>query len=212
MHTRHDHEEIERWIFQGEGVELDFKQTISSPAKIAKTMVAFANNRGGRIIVGVGDSGYISGIDPEEEMYMLDEAGQHFCDPVIVPEYHLHECEDITVLEARIPTSHHKPFKALDTDNTWKIYIRSGDKSLLASKPIIQQIINDDGEMPDRPLDSKEKGLIEYLKNTSFITPKEFARMMNISLPRARSLMINLSQEGHLLYHRDERGDYFSLK
>jgi predicted HTH transcriptional regulator len=212
MRTRHDHKDVEHWIFQGEGAELDFKQTIPSPVKIAKTMVAFANNRGGRIVVGVSDSGYIHGIDPEEEMYVLDEAGMHYCEPVILPEYIVHEYEGVSVLEARIPTSHLKPFKALDDDNTWKVYIRSGDKSMLASKTVIQQIRNDDGALIDRSLDSKETALLAHLKDNTFVTPKEFARKMNISEVRSRKIMINMAQEGYLLYHRDERGEYFSLK
>jgi len=212
MQVRHDHDEIERWIIQGEGRELDFKQSITSSAKIARTMVAFANNFGGRIVVGVGDSGYIFGIDPEEEMFMIDEAGKHYCDPIIVPEYIIHEFEDVSVLEARIPNSLHKPHKALDSDDTWKVYMRCDDKSILASRSTIQLLINDDGVPPERVLDTKESAVIKYLGSTSFITPKEYARMLNLSLQRARRILVNLSQEGFLLYHRDERGEYFSIK
>ena len=40
---------IKRLILEGENVSLDFKKTISSSQKIAKTLVAFANNRGGKL-------------------------------------------------------------------------------------------------------------------------------------------------------------------
>jgi predicted HTH transcriptional regulator len=44
---------LKRQIFEGEGVSLDFKKTITSCEKIAKTMVSFANNVGGRLLIGV---------------------------------------------------------------------------------------------------------------------------------------------------------------
>ena len=43
-------------IFEGEGVSLDFKKTITSCEKIARTMVSFANNKGGRLLIGVADA------------------------------------------------------------------------------------------------------------------------------------------------------------
>ena len=211
MQIRKDHRDVERWIGQGEGPELDFKLSITSSAKIARTIVAFANNRGGKIVVGVSDFGAVIGIDPEEEMYMIDEACNHHCDPVLIPSYVVHEFAGVSVLEVRIPNSLLKPHKALDTDHSWKVYIRSGDKSMLASKPAEKQIIRDE-ERSRRIFDSKETALIDYLKKNSFITPKEFSRMLNLSIDRSRRIMITLSQENILLYHRDERGDYFSLK
>lgn len=191
---------------------MDFKQSIPSAAKIARTMVAFANLRGGRIVVGVGDSGYIHGIDPEEEKHMLEEAGQHFCDPAITPKYTVHEYEGVSVLEAYIPQGTHKPYRAMGDDGQWKVYIRNGDRSMLATGTVIRQLTHDEGEAPSRLPDSKERALLDYLEHTTFITPNEFARMMNISRARAKSMMINMAHEGFLLHHSDEKGDYFSLK
>ncbi|MDB4904822.1 MAG: Divergent domain protein [Mucilaginibacter sp.] len=43
---------VKKLIFEGEGVKLDFKKTITSCEKIARTMVAFSNNKGGRLLIG----------------------------------------------------------------------------------------------------------------------------------------------------------------
>ena len=51
---------------------LDFKFEISDSKKIARTLVAFANTDGGRLLIGVKDNGSISGIRSEEEKYMID--------------------------------------------------------------------------------------------------------------------------------------------
>jgi predicted HTH transcriptional regulator len=52
---------IRKLILQGEGTTLDFKKTITSNEKIAKSLVAFANNRGGQLLIGVADDGSIKG-------------------------------------------------------------------------------------------------------------------------------------------------------
>ena len=48
---------IRKLILEGEGVTQDFKKRIASCEKIAKTMVSFANNKGGRLLVGIADDG-----------------------------------------------------------------------------------------------------------------------------------------------------------
>ena len=53
---------IKRYLINGEGDMLDYKQEITSANKIAKTMVSFANHRGGTLLVGVRDNRTIAGI------------------------------------------------------------------------------------------------------------------------------------------------------
>ena len=74
---------IQQLIAKGESDTLDFKKTISSASKIAKTMSSFANHKGGRLLVGVNDNGTISGVRSEDEKYMLDLAASFFCKPEI---------------------------------------------------------------------------------------------------------------------------------
>ena len=57
---------VKKLIFEGEGVTLDFKKTITNCEKIARTMAAFANNKGGRLLIGVADDGTITGVKSEE--------------------------------------------------------------------------------------------------------------------------------------------------
>ncbi len=46
---------IAELITADEGKTLEFKQDLSSPRNILKTLVAFANTAGGKIIIGVTD-------------------------------------------------------------------------------------------------------------------------------------------------------------
>ena len=57
-------------IAQGEHVHQDFKFEISDARKIAKTLSAFANTEGGRLLIGVKDNGKIAGVRSDEEQYI----------------------------------------------------------------------------------------------------------------------------------------------
>jgi len=77
---------IKKLIFEGEGISLDFKKTITSCEKIARTMVSFANNKGGKLFIGVADDGTINGVKSEdEEHYMITKAANLFTRPALDP-------------------------------------------------------------------------------------------------------------------------------
>ncbi|WP_431200564.1 AlbA family DNA-binding domain-containing protein [Mucilaginibacter sp. P25] len=70
---------VKKLIFEGEGVTVDFKKTITSCEKIARTMVSFANNKGGKLLIGVTDDGTIKGVkSDDEERYMITKAAHFF--------------------------------------------------------------------------------------------------------------------------------------
>jgi predicted HTH transcriptional regulator len=69
---------IKKLIFEGEGVTLDFKKTITSCEKIARTMVSFANNKGGKLLIGVADDGIIKGVKSEDEEALHDNKSRAF--------------------------------------------------------------------------------------------------------------------------------------
>ena len=53
-------------IAEGEHQQQDFKMRIEDTRKIARTLVAFANTDGGRLLIGVKDNGTVCGVVPEE--------------------------------------------------------------------------------------------------------------------------------------------------
>ncbi|MDG1657023.1 MAG: ATP-binding protein, partial [Crocinitomicaceae bacterium] len=68
-------------IRKGEGLNLDFKFRIDDQKKIARTLVAFANSSGGSLLIGVKDNGKVSGVNPEEEYYMIEGAADLYTQP-----------------------------------------------------------------------------------------------------------------------------------
>ncbi|MDP4292685.1 MAG: ATP-binding protein [Bacteroidota bacterium] len=67
---------IRKLIEQGEHQQQDFKFEISDARKIARSLAAFANTDGGRLLVGVKDNGAIAGVRSNEEFYMVELAAQ----------------------------------------------------------------------------------------------------------------------------------------
>jgi len=78
-----DQEFVKQLLLEEEGEQLEFKQQISSQEKIAKTLSAFANTKGGLLVIGVSDLRKIIGIDSDEEQYMIASANDSYCVPKV---------------------------------------------------------------------------------------------------------------------------------
>ena len=123
---------IRSLIAQGEHQQLDFKFEITDARKIARTLSAFANTSGGRLLIGVKDNGRISGVRSDEEYYMVDSAASLYCKPELSFDSRIHQVEGKNILEIYIPPSEHKPVYARDENMRWMAYIRVADESMLA--------------------------------------------------------------------------------
>ncbi len=131
---------IKRMISEGESEKLDFKQTITDAHKIAKTIVAFANNEGGTLLIGVRDNKSISGVNTEDDQYMVDLAASFYAQPSLELQYFEHELDGKLVLEVQIPKGNNGPYYAKNKEGQWWVYHRVGDKSLQASLVMYQVI------------------------------------------------------------------------
>lgn len=83
MKTRTETEYIQQLISEGEHIQQDFKFAISDARKIARSISAFANTQGGRLLIGVKDNGKIAGVRSEEEIYMIEAAARMYCRPQV---------------------------------------------------------------------------------------------------------------------------------
>ena len=93
---------LKKLIAEGENQQLDFKYCISDSRKIARTLSAFANSDGGRLLIGVRDNGSIAGIKSDEEYYMVDTAAHLFCRPEIAFTIKQHITGGKTILEVEV--------------------------------------------------------------------------------------------------------------
>ena len=203
---------IRKLILEGEGSRQDFKKTITSCEKIAKTMVSFANNKGGRLLIGVLDDGTINGVKSEdEEKYMLTKAAHFFCKPALELKFEEVYIDDKIVLVVEIEESEIKPHYALGDDKKWWAYIRVKDKSVLASKIVIEVLKRENNEHGVLlEYSSKEKALLEYLNENERITSKEYSHMLNLSRRNTQRILVNLVLSGVIRMHTTEKEQYYT--
>lgn len=202
---------LKKFLKAGEGSTLDFKQTVSSASKIAKTMVSFANTRGGTLLIGIRDNKTISGVRSEEEKYMLDLAASFYCRPELNIDVVEHIAEGKPVLEVSIPEGPHKPYYAKDEDGQWWVYVRVNDKSLLASKTTVDFLRHQSSERPAQLEFGKiEKGILEYLAVNERITLQQICRMFNISRRRASRILVGLMSMDVVRSHTTEKVEYYT--
>jgi len=203
---------IKKMIFEGEGVTLDFKKTITSCEKIARTMVSFANNKGGRLLIGVYDDGTIKGVKSEdEERYMITKAAQLYARPALEPIFEEVYVDDKLVLVVEIKESNTKPHYALAEDGRWWVYVRVKDKSVLASKivvDVLKRSADEKGVLIE--YSTKEKALLEYLEKMERINIKEYCELLKLSRRNAQRILVNMVLSGVIRIHTTEKEEYYT--
>lgn len=205
-------DELQRLIWEGENDSVDFKQRVTKPEKIARTMVSFANTRGGIILVGVKDNGYVTGVDPEEEKHTLQLAADFYCDPPVQLQYE--EMEQDTgkvVLKVTIPESSHKPHFAKLKEDDWRGYVRVKDTSVQTSKMVDKVLQHEPEQFEPLPLNHHEEAVLEYLRLHQRVTLRQFMKLANLSERRAYRTLVKLVIHGYLLLHDKEKEDYYTL-
>ncbi len=109
-----------QWIQSGEGQFIEFKRDRSE--KLAHALVAFANAVGGRIIIGVDDSGNIVGTDcSNSEISAIQNVAQN-CTPSISIEVEKLASESVFIVHINEGTNKPYSFKGA-------VYERNGANS-----------------------------------------------------------------------------------
>lgn len=128
-----DEQYLRKLIEEGEHDQQDFKYKIQEAAKLARSVSAFANTRGGRLLIGVRDDGHISGVKSEEEIFMMHAAAFKYCTPESAIRFDTLHVEGRSVVIATIPPAQRKPIKAIDEEGTPHAYVRIKDENIAAS-------------------------------------------------------------------------------
>jgi len=181
-------------IKQGEHQRLDFKHSITDSKKIARSLAAFANTEGGKLLVGVRDNGSIAGVKSDEEFYMIQAAAQLFCKPEVNFETKVWQIEGKTVLEITISKMERdKLITAPDKDGIFLVYIRVNDQNFIVNNIYLKAWNRKKyGKGVLIRYDKPEKLLFEYLQEHNEITFSKFVRIADLSKYKAEKVLINL--------------------
>jgi len=213
MNRRHLLELIE----EGENIQCEFKRYFTTPEKIAREMIAFANTKGGYVIFGVDDDKEIVGVDSEKsESEMIKDAAENYCELPLKYSIDFIEVNGKEVVVASIPESDNKPHRLQDYQNEFDInkavvIVRVNDKSVQASKEMVRILRANSADLALKKyqIGQTEKMVFEYLAKYERISVKELSNLVNISERRASRTLVKMVRANLLLIHTKDNGDEF---
>ena len=164
---------LRRMVAEGEHERQDFKFAISDARKIARSISAFANREGGRLLIGVKDNGSIAGVRNEEDIYVVEQAAQIYCSPAQDVEFTAYSVDATThVICASIARAQQRPVEVLEADGIRRAYYRIADENIAAhplmvrawrrrsenDSPLLFSLSESEAELLDL-LDSRPEGM-----------------------------------------------------
>ena len=211
LYTMNSKDYIYKLIEEGEHQQQDFKFEISDARKIAKSLSAFSNTDGGRLLIGVKDNGKIAGVRSEEEIYMIEAAAKLYCQPQVNCQMQIHDIDGHTVLEVIVPPGTTKPYYAKDQTNKCWAYIRIKDENILAT-PVHLKVWQQEGTQKGSFLHytEQERLLLDYLTTHPAITLNQYCRLARIPRIKAENTLAKFIRfeliepifENHRFYFR----------
>ena len=209
--TPTDTEYIHLLIAEGEHQRQDFKFEISDARKIAKTLSAFANTDGGRLLIGVKDNGKIAGVRSDEEQYMIEAAAQMYCQPEVNYTMQTFQAEGRSVLVVQIEESLQKPVYAKDETGKPLAYLRIKDENILAT-PVHLRVWQQSGSPRGELITytEREQLLLDLLEENDSLSLNRYCRLARLSRRAAEHLLAKFIRfdivepvfEGHKFHFR----------
>ncbi len=197
-------------IREGEHQQQDFKYRVSDACKLARSVSAFANTDGGRLLIGVRDDGNLSGVRSEEEIYMMHQAAYRYCRPVPSISFDTYHIDGRTIVVCTIPPSQKRPVCAIDEGGKPMAYIRIKDENILASPVHIamwRDAQRSHGTM--MTYDADMRRLLSSFQGQQ--TLRQVVRLSHLSRPKVISLLSRLVHFGIVKCEYTDQQFLFSL-
>lgn len=204
---------IEELVAEGEHDRQDFKFLISDSRKIARSISAFANYKGGHLLIGVKDNGVIAGVRNEEDIYVVEQAARQYCNPPQQVEFSAFKVSSgVTVIRAVIAQAQSRPVFAMDIDRKWKAYYRIGDENIVAHPLMVKAWQRRESMSADAlmfSLTEVESGLLRILDNANrILTPKDIALSLHLPIALTGNLIVKLASIGVIDFKYTGNGEF----
>lgn len=189
---------INKLIAEGEHEHQDFKFAITDAPKIAHSISAFANNDGGRLLIGVKDNGHIAGIRSEEDIYVIEQAATMYCFPPQELEITAFACEGgAVVVRAEIARAIKRPVYSREADGKWRAFYRVKDENIVAHPVMLKawERMNVDEDVVFT-LSDAESALLSYLDEWGMTTIEDYMHGAHLSRSAAEDIVIRLAASG----------------
>ncbi len=133
-------------ILAGESKNVEFKEDLPEKSiKYMKSVVAFANGTGGKIIFGIADkTREVIGIDKEDVFKKIDaiaNAVSDSCEPAIIPDITLQTIDGKTVIIVEISDGRQRPYYIKTLGREGGVYVRVAGTTRLADEYMIEELM-----------------------------------------------------------------------
>lgn len=197
-------------IGEGEHQQQDFKYRVDDARKLAKSVSAFANTDGGRLLIGVRDDGHIAGVRSEGEIYVMHQAAYKYCQPEASIQFDTYHAEGRTVVMATVPPSDKRPICAQDEDGKMRAYIRIKDENIVAS-PVLFALWKE-SQKPQGALitiNDEIRQLLDIMQGQ--LTLKQIVRLSRLPRYKVITLLAHLIRFGTVKWTYQEQEFLFEL-
>lgn len=200
-------------IKEGEHQRLDFKFRIDDSKKIARTLAAFANTDGGKLLIGVKDNGKITGVDPTEEIHMIEAAAEMYCSPKLAFESRVWQEDMKLVLEITVEKTAVRPVMARDEEGKWKAYVRREDHTLLANKILLNVWKYKKKEQPKpEKIGTEETQLLGMISENEPVTLSKLYRLSKLEKSAVDRLVVLFICWDLVTMTMNENGTFYAIK
>ena len=177
----------------GENAHQDFKFAITDSRKIARSLSAFANTGGGRLLIGVKDNGKIAGIKSDEEYYMVESASKLYSRPEVFFTPKIWRYEGKTVLEVSVPESKSKPHYVIESDGSKNAFVRVNDQNIKANQ-VIRKVWELRKQKKDRLVryTEAEESLFRIFQEMGSVNLTQFKKKARLSNDLAVKTLANM--------------------
>ena len=131
-------------IQDGEGKTVEFKVELPNGNTLAKTIIAFSNTGGGKLIIGVNDQGEIIGLEPDVNIFELKDKVASIiyetCYPTVLPDIYTTTIDDQLLLIIEVYRGNLLPYYLKNKGKNEGVYIRVGATNRKASHENILEL------------------------------------------------------------------------
>jgi len=131
-----DRQKLNELIEQGENATVEFKSAEVRAESVAREMVAFANTHGGTLLLGVEDSGALSGVTREGCEEWIANIARSNVVPALAPSTSVLEVAGKKIWVVEVSRGPHKPYQTVDG----KFWIRVGSTNRQATKEELSRL------------------------------------------------------------------------
>ena len=167
-----DRRYLQALIDEGEHQQQDFKYKVTDAVKLARSVSAFANTDGGRLLIG---------------------AAYKYCTPPSAISFETLHADGRTVVIATIPQSNHRPVRAIGSSPSPRAYIRIADENIVASPVHLEMWRQESSSVGTiTTYSDDERAVMETLSTSTALPLNRIVRLSHVQRRKVVTILAKL--------------------